>query len=358
MNYNINLKKFYEENIDFDYFSYREALNSEFIDKSEKDVIHFWINNNKQKIIKIFDNNSLKNIIIYAFEYTESSGGISCLYKLAYELDKKGFKVRIFLEKNNKELSNNIFSNYYNNDFNLEETIIIYPEIIKGNPLNGKYVVRWLLADIGIIANKKIYNSWNHNDLVYYFNYKKDFDLDNNIYKILCNISVNKIFENTTNNKSGFCHTFKKSKLFHNNIEEIHPKNSFNIKNESHQQLQIIMNRYKYFVSYDPLTFLIHIANLCGCISIVYPIKNLSKFDWIKTTAFYPYLKKNNLDNIYGIAYGNSPEELDFAEKTLHLAKTQIYELELFYKDSINNFIYDLNNWNSNNNTVKNIFIK
>ena len=58
--------------------------------------------------------------------------------------------------KRNAKIS---FTNkYYNNDFNITEAIVIYPEIIRNNPLNSKYVVRWIMAPIGLNSKKDIYN--------------------------------------------------------------------------------------------------------------------------------------------------------------------------------------------------------
>ena len=87
-----------------------------------------------------------------------------------------------------------------------------------------------------------------------------------------------------------------------------------------------MFNRKKYFLTYDDSTYFICIAALCGCIPVVlYKNKIL---DYKEKT---PYVK-------YGVAYGF--EELEYAEKTLHLMRPNLEELEKKSIDTIDNFIY------------------
>jgi hypothetical protein len=60
-------------------------------------------------------------------------------------------------------------------------------------------------------------------------------------------------------------------------IDFIHENNSFEIKGQTHTELLEIFNQYETFVSYDTLTFINIMAALCGCISIVVPMPNMSK---------------------------------------------------------------------------------
>ena len=92
---------------------------------------------------------------------------------------------------------------------------------------------------------------------------------------------------------------------------------------------------------------------MCGCISIIYPINGISKKEWYKTTAVAKYLQDNNINNLYGIAYGNSEEELEYAKITIHLVKNQWDDIISYFKNDILNYINDINNKN-----VENLFIK
>jgi hypothetical protein len=116
-----------------------------------------------------------------------------------------------------------------------------------------------------------------------------------------------------------------------------------------------IFNKHKYFISYDPLTFLIIIATLCGCIAIVHQIENKNKQDWLKTTAIWPYLEENNLDYINGVAYGK--DDIFHACKTINLASKQWEDILKYNKEkSLLSFINDIQNFDAMQNTVQNNF--
>ena len=79
----------------------------------------------------------------------------------------------------------------------------------------------------------------------------------------------------------------------------------------------------------------------------------MTKLEWLHTTFYSFYLTNKNLDNIYGIAYG--VEDIPYAENTIHLAYDQIKEIENNFKyKSVIPFINDINNFNQNENTLKN----
>ena len=107
---------------------------------------------------------------------------------------------------------------------------------------------------------------------------------------------------------------------------------------------------------FNLVLFLSIISILCGCISIVYPLENLSKSDWYKKTAVYEYMKSNNITQLYGIAYGNSKEELEYAENTINLVKTQWDDILKFNLNTIEKFRNDINNFEKMNNTINNNF--
>ena len=294
--------------------------------KTEVDMIIHWYKNRR------------KNIIIYPHsDFNLSDGGVTVQYYLAQILFNMGERVRIY----SRDIRPNpLYNNYYNNDFDMDNTVVIYCEGIIGNPLNAKYVVRWVLSELGKNVPKDRYLTWGKNDLIYYFN--------NNIasHKYLTLLYLNPNIKNYNNNRGySWCHTFRKFLLntYHNNVKYIHPENSFEITRHHTQDDYIkIFNENMYFISYDPLTFLNIIAVLCGCISIVYPIENKSKKEWLKETALWGYLEANNLDNIYGIAYGI--DDIEYAQNTIQYATEQINDIINYSNKTVDSFIKDINN--------------
>jgi hypothetical protein len=266
------------------------------------------------------------------------------------------------------EIQNHIFNNVFtynilNTDLtayhNIENTLVIYGETVEGNPLGAKYIVRWILAPLGMIADSNIYLTWNKTDLVYMFNDDlKMKDKSDNIIKMLSAIHVNPNLQNMGLARSGCCHTFKKSHM-HSSLNFIHPDDSYFIYGESQDELIQIFNRCEMFISYDPLTFLNVIAALCGCISVVYKTDGLTKEEWIENTAISKYLKIKN-EPFYGIAYGL--EEVEFAKQTIHLVKQQWLDFqEYLIKETVMPFLTDIQHINEVGylqNTVENVYYK
>jgi hypothetical protein len=296
------------------------------------------------------------NILIYPHgPLALNDGGITVQYYLAKLLEENGVNVRIHPVYGSVE--NNIFDKYYNNEFDLNDCFVIYCEGIIGNPLNSKKIIRWMLSPLGKNVDYYYLNTWSKDELVYYFNSESRFT-DNKIYKLLTTLYINPDIKNLGYEKQGHCHSFRKIH-FYNKIENIHPDNSYEIlRNVSQQECIDIFNKHKYFTCYDPLTFLMVISVLCGCIAIVYPVEGLDKNEWLKNTYIGEYSEKTKR-HIYGIAYGNSKEEIEFAELTISLAKDQWEnDISKFYKNHISSFIEDLKNFEFNLNTIENNYLK
>jgi len=307
----------------------------------------------------------MKNIIIYTHmnKFSFKEGGTIVQYLLAKVLEEYGQNVRIYSCSGIK-LRNSIFEKYYENNFPIDDNcVVVYCEGTQGNPLNAKYIVRWMLSKLGQNVPYNFVNTWDKNELVYYFNSEDKIQNEpnklGNIYKLLNIIYINPYITNfNLKNRRGTCFTIRKALQTHGgkNIINVHPPNSFEIT-RSHTQIDYIkiFNKHKYFISYDSLTFLSVIAALCGCISIIIKVDGLSKKDWLNTTAVSEYLKISGEETLFGIAYG--ADDLKNAVNTIHLAKEQWDRITKYSKENyILPFINDINNWDNNINTINNNF--
>lgn len=300
----------------------------------------------------------LKNILIELIDgqFNFLCGGLTVQFELCRILCTLGINAKI---KTNKFIKNSICNEYYNNDFPIDDNcVVIYGETIEGNPLNAKNVVRWILGPVGVSSRHDIPNTWGKDDLVYYFNSEEKFSANperiGSIYKLLTSIYINPIIKNNRQNKSGTCFTMRKCKI-HKYINFIHFNDSIELlTGYSQEQCIEIFNNCEYFISYDPLTFLSIIAAMCGCLSIVYPVDGLTKQQWIQTTAAAEYCKSKGLDNLYGIAYGNTISEFNYAFNTINLVKEQWEDIIKFNEEkTIIPFIKDINNLGTIKNTVE-----
>jgi hypothetical protein len=329
-----NEKTFYDYYSDFDINYYKKKYYSENNNISTFFILKEYHLNNKY--LKYIYNSRIK-IIIYTPVLDPKSGGILILHYLAKiinDMNSPKYYAKIFNQNNIK------YNNYLCNDFaSMDEindnTIIIYPEIVSGNPLNCKNVVRWILLDLGFEMPIDHYIKWGMNDLIYYWESK---EIKNKYFKQLCCPYFNDIFINKNLKKTKTCYLIKKGKLIHKNIQYMHQDDSICIDNLSLENISNIFNESTYFYCYDPNTAYILYAAVCGCITIIYPIEEISKEKYFKNRIF------NYQDKIYnnGIAYGNIEEEIIFAKNSISNSEEVFKNLYDSYKNTVKYFLDDI----------------
>lgn len=254
--------------------------------------------------------------------YDPNSGGLICLHRLAHELCMLNQKVYIQASNKNNEWHGELLGD---RRLDMSKTVVIYPEIICGNPLNGIHVVRWLLNGVGVLGGDA--NSWGDNDLV--FKYCDYFTAPRNIdgeLRIL-NAEVDFWSEPDLTNRQGECYTVRKGGA---KTQDKHSPGSYNIEHIHDKfSLRGVFRTRERFVSYDHATFLSVQAAMAGCLSIVVPDGTHSADEW---RAKFPQHK-------YGLAYGFDDSELEYANNTKHLVKEHIRELEQSGISTVENFI-------------------
>jgi len=304
---------------------------------------------------------SIKNILFHSYDFDDKIGGVTVGYELCKILDNMGINIRICATN---KIDNSIFTKYYNDEFNLDETLVIYGETVSGNPLKCKYVARWILAPLGICSPVGITKTWSKTDLVYYFNSEKKFELNpdliGNIYKTLTYIYINPLIKNKNNHiRTGCCHTFRKMINMHKYVRYIHPSESFEITRQHSQEDYVnIFNEKEIFISYDPLTFMSVIAAMCGCVSVIAKLQGCSsQCELFEPTSIAQYVKEKKIERLYGIAYGI--DEVEWARDTIHLVEDQWKDIMAFFKEkTIIPFLEDLKNIEGLKNTVENNYFR
>jgi hypothetical protein len=200
--------------------------------------------------------------------------------------------------------------------------------------LNATKIIRWILGELGMNCSSDIYKSWNKTDLVYHWE-----PINNPNYKILNCPYINNIFENKNyKDRNNTCYSIRKGYRIHKNIIFNHNSDSICIDRMNLKQIVECFNKCKYFYCYDPYTFFISYSILCGCIPIVYPIENKTKEEYINNTI---------IKNIkpYAIAYGNTYDEIKFAEINLNESANQIKNLNMLNLNNIHKFLEDIYNY-------------
>ncbi|MCH0693911.1 WavQ [Escherichia coli] len=269
------------------------------------------------------------NIYIYTNSYDENSGGSVVLHRLCHIINKYSTHnaylvkldpfyygsrtIRKFLSKLKWELYSKFRFKTNNewdtpvwlklNDFP-SDSVVIYPEIINGNPLKIKNVVRWLLHQPGYHTNIVDYGK---NELYFKFNsaindfYNEGSFLASHELKVI--YYPIQIYNNKISQERDIecCYLIRKG----SDKKIVHPPNSIKIDGLTHQQIANIFKRAQKFISYDDYTAYSIFSVLCGCPSYVVPTDEQSVNDW------YP-----NESDRYGIAYGFTEEQINWAAKT------------------------------------------
>ncbi|MDL0430166.1 hypothetical protein QPM17_03460 [Marinobacter sp. TBZ242] len=259
----------------------------------------------------------MTRFVIYTPLYRENSGGIIVLHKLASLLRAMGHDVKIWPQQKpaiyelatvpgwkkavlwakwralgllgRKDLRSPYrLSVARHKDIN--DSIVLYPEIVAGNPLRSSKVVRWLLNKPGAISGVV---DFGENDLFFFYQEKfNDWALNpdtNNRLTVTELMSDTYVSENT-GTRNGQCYMVRKGK---NRALDYHDKNAVRVDGVSHKELAKIFNECKYFICYDPYTMYCRYAAMCGCIPVVVPENGVTKEEW-----------RPEIYNRYGIAYG------------------------------------------------------
>lgn len=203
-----------------------------------------------------------------------------------------------------------------------DDTVVIYPEVMYGNPLKAKNVVRWFLyynrfddsaydnSDL-FICYREIFNDWrlNPQGIVLKTPY---FDFDR--YK-----------RYNYGERKGKCYIIRKGC---NRTDLPEKFDGIVIDNLLEEEKVKVFNECEYCISYDTQTAYSQIAALCGCISIVVPEVGKNRED---------YLNAN--DNVFGVAFGFSENEINYAKDTQNHILASFKKVNLDGVNSTKDFI-------------------
>ena len=302
----------------------------------------------------------MSKFIIFSPSYHQTNGGAIVLHKLCSILNELGHESYIYpyyqtfeLNKKNciKSIQRSLKSFLFpwrkrfkiNKNFNTpiykksdihseEDTVVVYPEIVFGNPLRAKNVVRLLLHQPGYHTGQIFYGK---NELYFKFNSAiRDFTFPGSVTSDKHLKVIHYPLEHYNTNtlpkiRSGTAYSVRKTK----NKPLQHPlDNSILIDGKSHKEIAEIFKNATEFISYDPYTAYSIFAVLCGCDSIVIPDDGVSEDEW------YPDPNDRN-----GISYGFS--NIEKSRKTAHLVKQHVIREEQKSIENVKVFTEEVNSF-------------
>lgn len=205
----------------------------------------------------------------------------------------------------------------------LPGAIVVYPEIVMGNPLRAPHVVRWLLHKPGWHKGRYEYGPGDR-----YFFYQKAFDdpaLNPDGDNLLKTLWVrDDVYQHRNHGeRRGSCYILRKGKgrpIVHDLADSIL------VDKMSHVQMAEVFNRVKTCISYDTYTMYAFYAAMCGCDVVVVPEPGVSKAQW-----------QPDPDDVQGIAYGF--DDLENARRTRHLLLPHLKAQEAATNATVQDFV-------------------
>lgn len=207
--------------------------------------------------------------------------------------------------------------------FTDDDTIVVYPELIWGNPLKAKNVVRWFLSFNPYVGEE----AYGKNDLV--ISYREIFnDKELNPECRLCymtNFDYDLYKQNNFGERKGTCYIIRKGK----DRKDL-PKDFDGpiIDTMSEQDIVKTFNTCERCISYDTQTFYTSIAAMCGCLPIVVTEPGKTRSDYTRQD-----------DTIYGVAYGFDEKEINYALDTRKALTEHIDGFKKINQEGVENFI-------------------
>lgn len=268
--------------------------------------------------------------LVWCPPYLEWSGGSIALHQLIHVLADKGYETYAVGCHKSDTLKGGLITEDKIQEFiqaNNDRVIMIYPEVVAGNPYGAKNVVRWLLNDPSVTIGKS--PSFEGEALFTFCDFYKGIYADRIISELSTfDLRLDSYVDKGNHIKGKVCYTIRKG---YNKPHDKHPFDAILIRDYQEQQtgedLIKIFDECETFISYDPNTFLSVHAALRGCNSIVIPNEGVSKEQWRDNAI---YLK-------YGVAYGW--DDLDYAIQTRPLMRDYLREYEVRSDKQVDSFI-------------------
>ena len=208
-----------------------------------------------------------------------------------------------------------------------DDTIVVYPEVIFGNPLAAKHVVRWFLNVNRFKDEIYASQAYGKDDMfMCYRDVFNDYQLNPTCRQVTLNHFNYDLYKRWNYGaREGSCFIIRKGR----ERSDLPPAvQGVILDNLSEEEKVKVMNQCEYCYSYDTQTFYSLVAAICGCVSVVIPEPGKKRED---------YLSEG--EKGWGIAYGTAPEEIEFARSTCKDLLADIESYKVRNKENVHKFL-------------------
>jgi hypothetical protein len=286
--------------------------------------------------------------IIVAPPYNELSAGVKVLHLLCHSLNQAGISSSLlFLDVRDRSYNSfmsttdkSAFHEQYNTSviINLDEIdfandIVVYPDIIRGNPLNSKKVVRYMLNKNGLITGNPI--TYHPGEFI--LSYQKIFEPNAHLNLFLSDDDLTLIpgrdLIQKLNKNISLTYVGKGGK--YGDTVRIGGTISLDWK-KSQEEYILLLENAKYLFTWDQMTGVLYDAIIYGCIPVI-----VSKNPWTfkeidEQELFKPYLTLEEFDNKEKY-FENYDVFLNLRDKMIE----DLYMLQTTAKVQVEKFVYE-----------------
>lgn len=271
---------------------------------------------------------------LLAPDFRRNSAGIRVMHMLCDALMRSGYEAYVTANVLSPglmtpRLTNDVIKTHQTQGV---EPIVVYPEVVSGNPLAGNVVARYLLNRPGFLSRGVTAESFGKDDLI--FAYTKDLQLpdrpaDRVMFMPPFDRSIFCLPQDPAKRVPGkVCYYRGRSAQSHidpailgDNPIEITPHFP-----NTWEGLADVFQQCEYFYCAES-SALAGEAALCGCISV------LLSSEWA------PQVIGKSETQGFGLAHGNDPAQIEEARRTLPLLLERIVQQEQEFWPALDNFI-------------------
>jgi hypothetical protein len=272
----------------------------------------------------------MKFVVVSHDTYRKTNGGLTVLLTLAKRLFERGHDTKIYLTRKEGYEHNTYFARYHTSNTVDDDTIVIYIDIPEGNILNAKRVVRY------ITYGSHWYPNYTPNEMTYYH---APFCKNNPAKKRLCILYLDPCVKDLGLPRIyPAIHAIKKGIRIPGVRATLGHANAWTTSHGPHidhdiplEQMVHVLNQTEAFYCYDPCSFMIIMALLCGAIVVQHPVDGYTEAEWRYTIG---------IGDLPGIAYGL--ENIPRAKATLAEAPEACRKLIAETEMHIDNFLRDM----------------
>jgi len=257
---------------------------------------------------------------ISAPDYRYSSAGIRALHYFCHALNELGQEAYIICNIFNPMLRTPKLTEIVVRKHKAEGRIpiVLYPEVIIGNPLNLPVVARWILNKPGHLGG-----DLNYSDNEILFHYQRGLLLEGTEASPLYLPTIDRAIFNNFNNpldssRKGICYYANKYLLSGNELTH-HVKNAISLCHDvklSPKEIAKVLRESEFLYCYEP-SAIINEALLCGCPVFIVPTKYSSTFS----------------EGFFG--YSGGGVAMDYSEEAFAFAREDVGRLATNYDGSI-----------------------